>query len=141
MCSCAMLTRSGDVWRTSVPTGTCLYHAASLYNHSSAHKFDQTWAIVAVFLRLAPLSQGRIEPSDSTLMCSYHGWRFNGQGQAVSIPQAHFQSPTAEQAACNSNRSCVKAYPTQARPVISLSDCVLMSLMSHSAEILYYSSC
>lgn len=47
-------------------------------------------------------------------MCSYHGWRFNGEGHAVSIPQAHFQSPTAEQAACNSNRSCVKSYPTQA---------------------------
>jgi len=68
-----------------------------------------------VLLRLAPLSQGRIEPSDSTLMCSYHGWRFNGEGHAVSIPQAHFQSPTAEQASCNSNRSCVKSYPTQAR--------------------------
>lgn len=65
--------------------------------------------------RLAPLSQGRIEPSDSTLMCSYHGWRFNGEGHAVSIPQAHFQSPTAEQAACNSNRSCVKSYPTQVK--------------------------
>lgn len=47
-------------------------------------------------------------------MCSYHGWSFNGEGHAVSIPQAHFQSPTAEQAACNSNRSCVKSYPTQA---------------------------
>ncbi|DBA75020.1 TPA: hypothetical protein ACH3X1_010361 [Trebouxia sp. C0004] len=63
--------------------------------------------------RLAPLSQGRIEPSDSTLMCSYHGWRFNGEGHAVSIPQAHFQSLAAEQAACNSTRSCVKSYPTQ----------------------------
>ena len=62
--------------------------------------------------RLAPLSQGRIEPADSTLMCSYHGWRINGQGRAVSIPQAHFQNPVAEEAACNSNRSCVKAFPT-----------------------------
>lgn len=62
--------------------------------------------------RLAPLSQGRIEPAGSTLMCSYHGWSFNGQGRAVSIPQAHFQNPAAEEAACNSNRSCVKAFPT-----------------------------
>lgn len=46
-------------------------------------------------------------------MCSYHGWRFNGEGQAVSIPQAHFQSPEVEKAACNSDRSCVKAFPTQ----------------------------
>lgn len=62
--------------------------------------------------RLAPLSQGRIEAADSTLMCSYHGWRYNGQGRAVSIPQAHFQNPAAEEAACNSNRSCVKTFPT-----------------------------
>lgn len=65
--------------------------------------------------RLAPLSQGRIEPSDSTLMCSYHGWRFNGEGHAVSIPQAYFQDPAAELAACNSKRSCVKSFPTAVR--------------------------
>ena len=119
-----------------------MHHAVQLYNHSfCAHKIDQAWAILSVLPRLAPLSQGRIEPSDSTLMCSYHGWRFNGQGHAVSIPQAHFQSPTAEQAACNSSRSCVKAYPTQACPVMSLSECVLTSLMSRSTEIPDYSSC
>ena len=46
-------------------------------------------------------------------MCSYHGWRFNGEGQAVSIPQAYFQSPEVEKAACNSERSCVKTFPAQ----------------------------
>ena len=33
--------------------------------------------------RLAPLSEGRIEPSDGTLQCSYHGWRFDSGGRAV----------------------------------------------------------
>lgn len=26
--------------------------------------------------RLAHLSEGRIDPRDGTLMCSYHGWRW-----------------------------------------------------------------
>lgn len=65
--------------------------------------------------RLAPLSQGRIEPADGSIMCSYHGWRFNGKGQAVSIPQANFQGPNVETAACKSDRSCVKSFPTQER--------------------------
>ncbi|KAK9814221.1 hypothetical protein WJX72_002503 [[Myrmecia] bisecta] len=63
--------------------------------------------------RLAPLSEGRIEPSDQTLMCSYHGWRFNGQGKAVSIPQSLSDSPQAEKTACASSRSCAKTYPTK----------------------------
>ena len=37
--------------------------------------------------RLAPLSEGRIE-SDGTLLCAYHAWRFNGEGNCVSIPQS-----------------------------------------------------
>ncbi|ELR98633.1 Rieske 2Fe-2S domain-containing protein [Gloeocapsa sp. PCC 73106] len=60
--------------------------------------------------RGAPLSEGRVE-SDGTLMCAYHGWRFNDEGQCVKIPQCkdqhieikHCQNPKA---------SCV-AYPLQ----------------------------
>ena len=33
--------------------------------------------------RNAPLSEGRIEPSNQTLMCSYHGW------QAPSLHSLH----------------------------------------------------
>lgn len=36
--------------------------------------------------RKVPLSQGRIE-NDGTLLCSYHAWRFNGQGNLVDVPQ------------------------------------------------------
>jgi phenylpropionate dioxygenase-like ring-hydroxylating dioxygenase large terminal subunit len=35
--------------------------------------------------RLAPLSEGRVE-SDGTLLCAYHAWRFDSQGNCVSIP-------------------------------------------------------
>lgn len=36
--------------------------------------------------RKVPLSEGRIE-DDGSLLCSYHGWRFDGEGSVVSIPQ------------------------------------------------------
>ena len=31
--------------------------------------------------RLAPLSQGRVDEKTGHLMCSYHGWQFDPQGQ------------------------------------------------------------
>lgn len=37
--------------------------------------------------RNVPLSEGRVE-EDGTLNCSYHGWRFNGDGSVVAMPQA-----------------------------------------------------
>ena len=37
--------------------------------------------------RLAPLSEGRIEP-DGNLMCAYHAWKFAGDGSCVALPQA-----------------------------------------------------
>eukprot|EP00884_Botryococcus_braunii_P002002 jgi/Botrbrau1/11802/Bobra.0224s0008.2 len=63
--------------------------------------------------RLAPLSQGRIEPSDGSLQCSYHGWRFDGTGKAVSIPQASVDGEQVASHALASKRSCVAAYPVK----------------------------
>ena len=65
------------------------------------------------FCRLAPLSQGRIEPSEGTRQCSYHGWRFSGSGRAAASPQAAHDSPAVEETACSSKRSCAATYPTQ----------------------------
>ena len=75
--------------------------------------------------RLAPLSEGmpilrslklviplnasgRIE-DDGTLMCSYHGWRFNESGKCVKIPQADDEK--SHEAACRTPRSCAMTYP------------------------------
>ncbi len=58
-------------------------------------------------------AEGRIEPSDGTLMCSYHGWRFQGDGKCTEIPQA--LDAKAKAAACNNSRSCVKSHPTKVR--------------------------
>ncbi|CAL8461973.1 g1504 [Coccomyxa elongata] len=51
--------------------------------------------------RLAPLSEGRIEPSDGTLMCSYHGWRFTGDGKCTDVPQ--LLDAKANAAACSNS--------------------------------------
>ncbi|EIE25057.1 hypothetical protein COCSUDRAFT_65076 [Coccomyxa subellipsoidea C-169] len=61
--------------------------------------------------RLAPLSEGRIEPSDGTLMCSYHGWRFDGEGKCTDIPQS--LDAKANASACANPRSCAISHPTQ----------------------------
>lgn len=62
--------------------------------------------------RLAPFSEGRVE-SDGTLLCSYHAWRFNGDGNCVSIPQSKDEQTEAKH--CSNPKSCAIAYPTQER--------------------------
>lgn len=37
--------------------------------------------------RLAPLSEGRIEPKTGCLQCAYHGWEYNEAGGNTRIPQ------------------------------------------------------
>ncbi|WIA09707.1 hypothetical protein OEZ85_009091 [Tetradesmus obliquus] len=60
--------------------------------------------------RLAPLSEGRID-ANGTLMCSYHGWEFNGAGACTRIPQ--IGDERAHATACASQRSCVASYPVK----------------------------
>jgi phenylpropionate dioxygenase-like ring-hydroxylating dioxygenase large terminal subunit len=60
--------------------------------------------------RLVPLSEGRVEP-DGTLMCAYHGWRFDADGKCVSIPQSIDKETEAKH--CANSKSCAIAYPTQ----------------------------
>ena len=43
------------------------------------------------------------------------GWQFNGEGRAISIPQARFDSEAGEATALRSKRSCAITYPTQVR--------------------------
>lgn len=37
--------------------------------------------------RLAPLSQGRVDPLTGCIECPYHGWQFNTTGQCTKVPQ------------------------------------------------------
>ena len=57
------------------------------------------------------MSEGRIEPSDGTLMCSYHGWRFRGDGSCADIPQS--LNAKANAAACSSSRASIKTHPVK----------------------------
>eukprot|EP00237_Pycnococcus_provasolii_P011837 CAMPEP_0205950212 /NCGR_PEP_ID=MMETSP1459-20131121/2166_1 /ASSEMBLY_ACC=CAM_ASM_001120 /TAXON_ID=41880 /ORGANISM="Pycnococcus provasolii, Strain RCC931" /LENGTH=578 /DNA_ID=CAMNT_0053321851 /DNA_START=44 /DNA_END=1780 /DNA_ORIENTATION=+ len=66
--------------------------------------------------RLAPMSEGRVE-ADGTLMCSYHGWRFDGDGKVLDIPQA--TSEEMERARQN-ERSCLRGV----RPVQTIHNVV-----------------
>ena len=74
---------------------------------------EGTWRAVRDLCphRLAPLSEGRVE-ADGTLACSYHGWRFDGGGRPVCIPQAAHDGPAVDATARASPRACVAAYPT-----------------------------
>jgi phenylpropionate dioxygenase-like ring-hydroxylating dioxygenase large terminal subunit len=60
--------------------------------------------------RLVPLSEGRVE-TDGTLLCAYHGWRFDGDGNCTKIPQS--QTPEIEAQHRANPKSCAIAYPTQ----------------------------
>ena len=47
------------------------------------------WSILADVCphRLAPLSQGRVDPETGCIECPYHGWQFDGDGTLTSLPQ------------------------------------------------------
>lgn len=62
--------------------------------------------------RLAPLSEGRVEP-DGTLLCAYHAWRFDADGHCVKIPQS--KDPQTEAKHCANPNACAIVYPTQER--------------------------
>ena len=46
-------------------------------------------------------------------MCSYHGWRFQGDGKCTDIPQALDEK--ANSVGCANQRSCATVRPTKVR--------------------------
>jgi nitrite reductase/ring-hydroxylating ferredoxin subunit len=61
--------------------------------------------------RLAPLSEGRVEP-DGTILCAYHAWRFDGTGRCTSMPQSRKDK---EQTHCSLPGSFAVPHPTMER--------------------------
>ena len=51
---------------------------------------EDQWAVMADACshRLAPLSQGRVDPATGCVECPYHGWQFRADGACTKIPQA-----------------------------------------------------
>jgi nitrite reductase/ring-hydroxylating ferredoxin subunit len=64
-------------------------HALTLWGRQLVlwHGSGGSWACFADACphRLAPLSEGRVV--DGQLVCSYHGWTFEGSGKCVRVPQ------------------------------------------------------
>ena len=58
--------------------------------------------------RLAPLSEGRIDESGN-LMCSYHGWEFDRNGECKRIPQAD----NSEVITQKSHDFCATVFPSR----------------------------
>lgn len=51
--------------------------------------------------RLAPLSQGRVNPETQCIECPYHGWTFDKDGTLTSIPQLEAEKPLPSQKKAN----------------------------------------
>ncbi|CAE8680997.1 unnamed protein product, partial [Polarella glacialis] len=62
--------------------------------------------------RMAPLSLGKVA-EDGTLVCRYHGWRFNGKGKCVKVPMATGEEEEARM--CQLQRSAVAVFPVKVR--------------------------
>ena len=59
--------------------------------------------------RLGPLSEGRVE-ADGNLLCSYHGWRFDGDGSCANLPYSPPKAAARQRCSC---RAQCGSYPTR----------------------------
>mmetsp|Transcript_7200 Transcript_7200/g.26473 ORF Transcript_7200/g.26473 Transcript_7200/m.26473 type:complete len:590 (-) Transcript_7200:118-1887(-) len=65
--------------------------------------------------RLAPLSEGRIEPARDgsgrkELLCAYHAWRLDSAGKCMAIPQA---KAADEETLAAAPKACARVHPTR----------------------------
>ena len=63
-----------------------------VWNNKTSTKDSDEYLQYSAFVdacphRLAPLSQGRINPDTGCLECPYHGWQFDMDGALATIPQ------------------------------------------------------
>lgn len=63
-------------------------------------------------LSRAPLSEGRVE-EDGSLLCSYHGWRWEGDGNLAAVP--HTDSKSELQRIIDNPKSSCNAFPTKVK--------------------------
>lgn len=69
-----IMGRDFVVWHTEPPKGS---------------DEEVEWSVQADVCphRLAPLSQGRVDPESGCVECPYHGWQFDTDGTLINIPQ------------------------------------------------------
>jgi len=88
-------------------------HNLQLLGNDVALWFDGlSWRAFEDFCphRGVPLSEGRVEKTGE-LLCAYHAWTFNGNGECTKIPQ----SKTPDQSGLSSlnSKTCVQSFPVQ----------------------------
>ncbi len=71
------------IWHTTPPSAT------KKSKDSTKNGESMKWTVQADACshRLAPLSQGRVNPETNCIECPYHGWTFDSSGNVTSIPQ------------------------------------------------------
>lgn len=100
------------VWKDAVIEGAATF-SSKKERPKNARRVGGEWR---AFLdecphRKVPLSEGRVE-DDGSLFCSYHGWRFDGKGDLVAIPQ-FFETDTALERVQANPKSRCNAFPVQ----------------------------
>ncbi len=77
------------VWNDGpIDSGNPVFQPRKSRADGGAKKSEGQWRAFADECphRKVPLSEGRIE-DDGSLLCSYHGWRFDGEGGTIDVPQ------------------------------------------------------
>jgi len=66
-----------------------VWHTQQEKKNGSNDDEEKVWTaqIDACTHRLAPLSQGRVNPNTNCIECPYHGWQFDSKGSVKCIPQ------------------------------------------------------
>ena len=107
-----LLGESIVVWNDG-PVTNGLFQSKKSRSKQQAKRTMGTWRAFVDECphRKVPLSEGRVE-DDGTLLCSYHAWRFDGEGSCVNIPQMDKASNEYTRMINNPKSSC-NSYPTK----------------------------
>jgi len=77
------------VWHTTPPPQTKEGKKKKKKKSPEQEQQEIEWIVQADACthRLAPLSQGRVNPETNCIECPYHGWQFDSNGNVTDIPQ------------------------------------------------------
>ena len=76
----------------------------SMMNGKDQKMISNDWFVMKDICshRLAPLSQGRVDPATGCIECPYHGWQFNSTGSCTKIPQLELSKSIPTSSTINS---------------------------------------
>lgn len=89
------------VWHTPRPTQKTSKTKDAL---NTAAAVQWSALIDACPHRLAPLSQGRVDPNTGCIECPYHGWAFDTHGKLMTLPQLE-EGRTIDEAVTRESRN------------------------------------